>query len=274
MDRDFKWMILGACIGATAVYGISRLRTHKRHTAVSNSENTEHMRRCPPWLLPAEAYKSTDCTNEHILKRDALVAELFDSPLDDASSNTEFGPNMLQYFTVDKQLTHLNHGGYGGCLLSCLERRIQLLKRMEACPQRFEEYENLYLQGAALRELGAFLNTDPDNLVFVPNTTTGANTVAANIPFVDEGDEVLHLQDGYLAVRNALDLLCERRGAKLVFVPLRMDEHMCAETVMETVKSCISPRTKFAVMDHVLSINAAVLPIKYISILSDYSCVC
>lgn len=64
----------------------------------------------------------------------------------------------------------------------------------------------------ARERLGAFLGARADELVFVPNATTGVNTVAQSLD-LSAGDEVLTTDLEYGACDATWRRVCERAGA-------------------------------------------------------------
>jgi isopenicillin-N epimerase len=112
---------------------------------------------------------------------------------------------------------------------------------------------------AARAELGAFLHADPDDLAFVPNATTAFNTVIASL-HLEPGDELLTIDHGYNAAKNALQHLAERDGGRVVVAPLPFPIREAREAV-DAIMACVTPRTRVALIDHVTSPTALVLPI-------------
>jgi isopenicillin-N epimerase len=96
--------------------------------------------------------------------------------------------------------------------------------------------------------------------VFVPNATTGVNTVLRSLQF-NRGDELLVTDHEYNACRNALNFVAERSSARVVVAkvpfPLRSKEE-----VLSAVLSRVSSRTRLALLDHVTSQTGLVLPIQ------------
>jgi isopenicillin-N epimerase len=176
--------------------------------------------------------------------------------------------NYSKFWSLDPTITFLNHGSYGACPLPVLEAQQQMRSQLERQPLRFFMREFEALLDSARSELAAFVGADADELVFVPNATTGVNTVLRSLsisqgkplPF-HPGDELLTTNLEYNACRNALNFVAERTGARIVVatVPFPLESgHQVVEAVMERVSS----RTRLALLDHVTSQTALILPIQ------------
>ncbi|HYO55122.1 aminotransferase class V-fold PLP-dependent enzyme, partial [Archangium sp.] len=94
------------------------------------------------------------------------------------------------HWSLDPEVTFLNHGSFGACPTRVLEEQSRLRARMEAQPLRFLHRELEAQADTARAALGAFLDADPDDLAFVNNATTGVNTVLQSLRFAP-GDELL-----------------------------------------------------------------------------------
>jgi isopenicillin-N epimerase len=107
--------------------------------------------------------------------------------------------------------------------------------------------------------LGDFVGAQPDDLAFVSNATNGVNAVLASLRF-EAGDELLTTDHEYNAVRNVMQHVARRDGARVVTaeVPFPIGS---ADEVVEAVLSCVTPRTRLAILDHVTSATALVLPV-------------
>jgi len=162
-------------------------------------------------------------------------------------------------WTLDPGVAYLNHGSFGACPRPVLERQSRLRERMEAEPVRFLFRDLEGLLDEARFALAEFLGADPEGLAFVPNATTGVNTVLHSVD-LRPGDEVLATDQEYPAVRNALDKAVRRWGASLSVAPLPFPLSSPA-VVAEAILSRVTPRTRLAVLDHVTSPTALVLPL-------------
>lgn len=141
-----------------------------------------------------------------------------------------------------------------------MEAQQRLRSQMEREPLRFFMREFEELLDEARSQLAAFVGAEADELVFVPNATTGVNAVLRSLSF-SSSDEVLTTNLEYNACRNALDFVASRTGAKVVVatVPFPLDS---PNQVVEAVIERVSPRTRLVLLDHVTSKTALIFPIQ------------
>jgi isopenicillin-N epimerase len=161
---------------------------------------------------------------------------------------------------LDPHVTFLNHGSFGACPRAVLEEQARLRDRMEAEPVRFLSRELEGLLDRAREALGGFVGAPADDLAFVPNATTGVNTVLRWLE-LGAGDEVVATDHTYNACRNALDAAGSRAGARIVVATLPFPV-ASPDQVLEAVLSRVGPRTRLALVDHVTSPTGLVLPIE------------
>ncbi len=163
-------------------------------------------------------------------------------------------------FDLDPEVVFLNHGSFGACPTPVREEQARLRARLEREPVRFFVRELPGLADAARETLAAFVGADADELVFVPNATTGVNSVLRSLP-LGPGDELLTTDHEYGACRNALDFVAARRGCRVVVarVPFPIDS---LERVVEAVLEHVGARTRLALLDHVTSSTGLVFPIE------------
>ena len=161
---------------------------------------------------------------------------------------------------IDPDCTFLNHGSFGACPEPVLLRQRQLQARMEAQTARFFFWDLPDLAAEARRALGEFLGARPEDLAFVPNATAGVNTVLRSLS-LSPGDELLITDHAYGACKNALDFVARRTGARVVVahIPFPIER---PEQAVQAVVAAASPRTRLALLDHITSPTALVLPIK------------
>ncbi len=165
-----------------------------------------------------------------------------------------------KFWSLDPTVTFLNHGSFGACPIPVLEAQQRLRQQLERQPLRFFMREFEELLDAARTQLAGFIGADADELVFVPNATTGINSVLRSLIFHPE-DELLTTNQEYNACRNALDFIADRTGAKVVVanVPFPLED---ANQVVEAVLEQVTPHTRLALLDHVTSQTGLVFPLK------------
>jgi isopenicillin-N epimerase len=172
------------------------------------------------------------------------------------------GKAVRHEWSLDPQFLTVNHGSFGATPRVVLAAQQDWQRRMEAQPSRFMRAVWPGALRHAAERLGQFIGADGKDLAFVPNATTGCNAVLRSLR-LQAGDEVVVLTHGYGAVRNTVRFVCERSGARMVEakVPFpRPDE----DAVIANVAAVLSERTRLAVMDHITSGSALVLPVERI----------
>jgi isopenicillin-N epimerase len=162
-------------------------------------------------------------------------------------------------FLLDPNVVFLNHGSFGACPRPVFEVYQRWQLELERQPVEFLGRRFGALMGEAREALGAYLGAAPDDLVYIPNATTGVNTVARSLPLAP-GDEVLSTDHEYGACERAWRFVCEKRGAHYVRQPLPVPFES-PEQVVEVVWSGVTPRTKVLYLSHITSPTALILPI-------------
>src|SRR5208282_6738020 len=88
-----------------------------------------------------------------------------------------------QAWLLDPGIIFLNHGAFGACPRRVLEFQSEWRAQMERQPLQFLVREMETPLDAAREALAQFTGADADDLVFVPNATTGVNTVLRSLEF-------------------------------------------------------------------------------------------
>jgi len=160
---------------------------------------------------------------------------------------------------LDPDFLTVNHGSFGATPIAVLEAQRAWRDRMEAQPTRFMSTILPDALRAAADRLAAFLGASGQDLVFVDNATTGCNAVLRSLRLRPD-DEILTLSHVYGAVRNTARFAAERTGARVTEAVIPFPRPSPAE-VLDTVAAAITPDTRIAVIDHITSASALVLPV-------------
>uniref|UniRef100_A0A8W8N1D3 Aminotransferase class V domain-containing protein n=1 Tax=Magallana gigas TaxID=29159 RepID=A0A8W8N1D3_MAGGI len=140
-------------------------------------------------------------------------------------NDVEFGAEVRRkYFHFEEGFTFINHGSFGVVPTSIREKRKQLLDVVNDNPDVFYRQAWKPLMSTAIQAAAEFLGADPNNVVLVQNATTGGHIHQFEIGFPIKNEEEI--------VRNMASAL---------------DEH---------------PNVRMAVLDHITSPSALLLPIK------------
>jgi isopenicillin-N epimerase len=167
--------------------------------------------------------------------------------------------SRLYPWVLDPDVIHLNHGAFGACPLPVLERQSELRLRLESDPTDFMHRQLEGELDAARAALGALIGADPDCIAFLANATSGVNAVLRSLP-LERDSELLVTDHAYTACRNALTYAAERAGARIVRVslPFPVDS---ADALAAAVLDAVTPHTRLALLDHVTSPTALILPL-------------
>jgi isopenicillin-N epimerase len=180
---------------------------------------------------------------------------------------------MLAEWLLDPDITYLNHGTVGAPPARVLKKQQALRDEMERQPSRFMlreltgEYPAPWRRESRLREAAAsvasFLGSRPDDLVFVPNVTTGTSAVLRSIA-LERGDEIVISDLAYGAVTLSAEVVARERQATLRTIELPHPVRSRDE-VIHAFTSALTPRTRLVIVDHITAPSALVMPVAEIA---------
>ena len=172
----------------------------------------------------------------------------------------ELGAAIRAEWAMDPDYLTVNHGSYGATPRCVLAAQREWQDRLERQPTRFMTVELPSLLRAAAERFAAFVGAEGRDLVFTENATQGCNAVLRSLTFAPD-DEILMLSHGYGAVIKTVRYIASRSGARMTVAELpfpRPDD----DSIVANLEAAITDRTKLAVLDHITSPSALVLPIK------------
>jgi isopenicillin-N epimerase len=188
-----------------------------------------------------------------------------------------FGRAMLAHFPLDPGGVYLNHGTVGVTPRAVMAARAAILEDIERHPSRVMIRE-LMQRGTLMRpdpslpeakqaprlraaagRVAEFLGARGDGLVFVDNATSGVNAVLRSIA-LEPGDEILIPDLAYGGVARAAAFIARERGAAIATTTLPFPARDPASYV-RAVAQAITARTRLAILDHIASETALVMPL-------------
>jgi isopenicillin-N epimerase len=167
---------------------------------------------------------------------------------------------VARHWALDPDVTYLNHGAFGACPWPVLRAQDEWRTRMEMHPIRFHDVELEGHLAHARSRLADFLHADQADLAFVPNATTGVNTVLASLDF-EPGDEILATDHEYNACLNAARRVAAKHGANVVVASLPFPTTSPDEMAAALLER-VSERTRLVLVSHVTSPTGLVLPVE------------
>jgi isopenicillin-N epimerase len=175
------------------------------------------------------------------------------------TTNPAIGRAIRHEWALDWDYLTVNHGSFGATPKVVLAAQDSWRHRLEAQPSRFmRQVLPDALRDAATR-LATFVGANGADLAFVENATTGCNAVLRSLRLRPD-DEVLVLAHVYGAVRNTVRFVTERAGARMVEATLPFPRPH-ADAIVAAITAAITSRTRIAVLDHITSSSALVLPL-------------
>jgi isopenicillin-N epimerase len=171
----------------------------------------------------------------------------------------KFGKAVRHEWALDWDFLTVNHGSFGATPKVVLAAQAEWRRRLEAQPSRFMRTVLPDALRDAATRLAQFLNVDGKDLAFVENATQGCNAVLRSLRLAP-GDEIVALSHGYGAVRNTVRYVTERAGARMVdaLIPFPRPH---PDAIVANLQAALTPRTRLAVLDHITSGSALVLPL-------------
>jgi isopenicillin-N epimerase len=181
---------------------------------------------------------------------------------------------MLPHWALDPDVVYLNHGTVGAPPRRVLEAQQRIRDEVERQPSRFllrqlssttvgvPPPERPRIRAAA-DAVASFVGARGDDLVFVDNATCAVNAVLRSLP-LGAGDEILITDLTYGGVANVARYVARERGAfvRVVETP----EPGCGpDAFVQAVASALGPRTRVALIDHITSESALILPLAEIA---------
>ncbi len=176
----------------------------------------------------------------------------------------KYGRAIRSQWLLDDNIIFLNHGSFGACPKPVLAVQRQWQDRLETEPVRFMMKELPGYLDETRATLAHFLGAKPDDLVFVQNATDGANAIIRSLlPTFKPGDELLTTTHAYRAIRQTMKYVGDLSGATVTdaIVPFPISDE---EEVVEAIKKAITPKTAFAMIDHLTSPTGVIFPIEKI----------
>ncbi len=188
-----------------------------------------------------------------------------------ALAGAPFGHPMRAHWALDPDVLYLNHGTVGCPPRVALAAQQAIRDQVERQPSRFLLRDLAQmgmgpsdggepLMRRAAREVGAFVGTKEPDFVFTENVTTSINSVFRSFDW-RAGDEIVLGDIGYGAVTHAARYVTRRAGGHVRVLDLATAVPDTA-AIVRAYTDALTPRTRLAVVDHITSESAFLMPVR------------
>ena len=175
-----------------------------------------------------------------------------------------FGRAMRDmHFLFEPTYNPLNHGSFGTYPKSVQKRFHEVQALSEARPDSFVRYDIPRMLDQSRAAMATYLQVPVDEVVLIPNASTGANVVLRSLVF-ERGDVVVHLSTVYGAVEKTLEYLKEMTPVDTVAVEIEYP--LSDDDLVEKFRSAIKAakaarkRVRLAVVDTISSMPGVLQP--------------
>ena len=166
---------------------------------------------------------------------------------------------MRDLFLLDPQVIFLNHGSFGACPRPVFETYQNWQLELERQPVEFLGRRAAALMDESRAALATYLGAQANDLIYVPNATTGMNIVARSLD-LQPGDEILGTDHEYGAIDRTWQFVTLKTGAVYVRQPIDLPYESDAAMV-ERLWQAVTPRTRVISISHITSPTALIFPV-------------
>ena len=168
-------------------------------------------------------------------------------------------PDSRRLFSLDDDIVYLDHGAYGVTPREVQAYRAQMQAKVEAAPRAFFDRECRPAWDAVRGVVAARFGAQAQDLALIENVTDGVNAILRSLSF-QAGDEVLITSMTYGAIVRALTHIL-RKPARAWSRRACPSPPQAATPASRPSRAALTPRTRLAILDHITSSTALILPV-------------
>ncbi|KAI1419420.1 pyridoxal phosphate-dependent transferase [Xylaria sp. FL1777] len=183
-----------------------------------------------------------------------------------------FGKRLLQHFDFGPDYRNLNHGSFGATPRDIRKHMRHHQDLFEAMPDSYLRYEYPIILDECRAAMAKFVNAPNDTIVFVPNATTGVNTVLQNLTWDDDGkDEIIYFSTVYGSCGKNIDYVVDNSRGKVSSRPINVSYPCEDEEIIQAFHAALDSstsagkRAKVCLLDTVSSLPGVYFPFEAIT---------
>ncbi len=169
---------------------------------------------------------------------------------------------LKSLFLLDPSVTFLNHGSFGATPKPVYREYQRWQREMEKQPVEFLGRRIPQLLADSRAELGKYLGTSGDNLVYTQNVTVSLNIVARSLE-LGAGEEVLTTNHEYGAIDRTWRFLSKEQGFTYINQPITTPL-TTEDKFIEDFWRGVTAHTRVICLSHITSPTAIIFPIQEI----------
>ncbi|KAI1299579.1 pyridoxal phosphate-dependent transferase [Xylaria venustula] len=183
-----------------------------------------------------------------------------------------FGKRALQHFEFHPGYRNLNHGSFAAAPRDVIKQMRHHQDLCEAMPDTYRRYDFPVVLDENREAMAKLVNAPTDTIVFVPNATTGVNTVLHNLVWDEDGkDEIIYFSTVYGGCAKVIDSVVDSRLGKVSSRGINLTYPCEDEVIVEQFRTALNDiandgkRAKICLIDTVSSMPGVSFPFEAIT---------
>ena len=165
-------------------------------------------------------------------------------------------------FSIDPEVTFLNHGAFGACPKEVFDSLIKFQKKTEYEPVKHLAYDIYQYLKESRSALSGYVNCHVDDIAYFPNPSTALNTLIRSLD-LKEGDQILTTNHEYGALDRTWRFISKKRGCEYIKLEVEIP-FTDKKLIVDSFRRSINKNTKVIFLSHITSATALIFPVKEI----------
>ena len=162
-------------------------------------------------------------------------------------------------FSLDSDVTYLNHGSFGACPKLIFDSLIKFQKQLEFEPVNFLFNDFFQYLRDSRSALSNYINCDRDDIAFFPNPSTALNTLIRSLD-LNKGDQILTTNHEYGALDRTWNFISKKRGCEYVKLDVEIP-FLDKQKFIDSFKNSINSKTKVIFLSHITMMYSSITSI-------------